>query len=88
MTSQPTTYLPPSTPEPTDEECMAVAMLLGLKFDPGTRVYGRKVIKRFNYDDLFIEYLDPVTLEVIHRYNGQGQFAGSYIERPIHPSQN
>ena len=58
------------TEEPSDEECQVIAMLTGLKYDPGIRVYGRRVLKKFNDNKLEIEYFDPVTMEVTYIYDG------------------
>lgn len=56
--------------EPSDEECIARAMLTGLYYSPTWRYEGRRCLYKTHWStgrepSRYVEYLDPVTLEVM-----------------------
>lgn len=75
-TSPPTTSSMPSndalTSEPTDEYCQTVAMLTDLYYNPTFRYNGQRCVYRRHWrrgdgrnSPRYVEYIDPVTLEVM-----------------------
>jgi hypothetical protein len=76
-----------SIDEPTDEECEAIAMLTGYKFNPSFRYQGQRFLIKPIWSQgraikNWVEYLHPVTLEVIGEASLVDHFAMLNKERP------